>query len=226
MKDAVTAAQRILLAAAALAAEGKSSFTEWDLTVKAWERDKNRFGCRGYEERYPDHKRVMSEIMGQTKRDNPIRRGWIEKAGKNQYKITTAGLAQAERLSSLAGDGRATVRSPSLVYDAVKDYVLNRVFLDYSRDEAEPRTWLGASAFLGLTENTPKALDDSLRKIEAVAKDALDWLDEEGQDELRRGPVGGGTTIRRTDLERLRHFLDVLRERFELQMNAIRKKKT
>lgn len=225
MNDAMTAAQSILLAAADLAAEGKLSFTEWDLSVKAWQRDRNRFGCRGYEELYPDHKRVMMEIMGQTKKDNPVRRGWIEKAGRNQYKITPLGLAQAERVGSVAGDGRAQVRSPTHIYESIEPYLFHRVFLDFSRDDAEPRTWLGASAFLGLKENTPNALDDSIRQVQTAAAGALGWLREEEQEVLRRGPVGGGKTIRRADLERLLRFVDVLQERFALQMNAIRRKK-
>lgn len=225
MKDAMTAAQSILLAAAELAADGKPAFTEWDLSVKAWTRDRNRFGCRGYEERYPDHKRVMMEIMGQTKKDNPVRRGWIEKAGRNQYQITPLGLAEAERLGLVVRDGRAQVRSPTLIYESVEQYVFHRVFLDFSKDNSEPRTWLGASAFLGLKENSPNALEDSLRRVRAAAEGALTWLTREGQDVLRRGPIGGGKTIRRADLERLLRFVDELEGRFDLQMNAIRRKK-
>ena len=87
----LTAAQEILLAAAELAREGKSAFSEWDLTVATWGRNKNRFGCRGYEDDYPDHKRVMMEIMGKSKKDNPIRRGWIERSRPNFYSLTALG---------------------------------------------------------------------------------------------------------------------------------------
>jgi hypothetical protein len=75
----LTAAQEILLAANDLSGNGKNEFTEWELTIAAWKRNRNRFGLRGFEERYPDHKRVMMEIMGQSKKDNPIRRRFLEK---------------------------------------------------------------------------------------------------------------------------------------------------
>ena len=71
------AAEEILLGADDLDRAGMREFSEWDLTVATWKRNPNRFGCRGYEDRYPDHKRVMMEIMGTTKKDNPLRRGWL-----------------------------------------------------------------------------------------------------------------------------------------------------
>jgi hypothetical protein len=226
MNEPMTAAQSILLAAAELARAGKQTFTEWDLSVQAWQQDNNRFGCRGYEEAYPDHKRVMMEIMGQTKKDNPLRRGWFEKTGRNLYRITSLGLAEAERVSQLVGKGLAKAKSPTLVYESVEPFVFSRTFLDFSRDTEEPRTWLGASAFLSLSANTPNALDDSLRRVRAAATGAINWLDQEKLEVLRRGPVGGGKTIRRGDLERLLNFVLVLERRFALQMNSIRKSKS
>src|SRR2546425_2298160 len=198
-----TAAQEILLAAADLAASGKHKFTEWDLTVFAWQRNRNRFGCRGYEDEYPDHKRVMMEIMGKTKKDNPIRRGWMEKAGTNQYRVTALGLAEAERINHMKGNTTATVRSPQLIYEAIELYVFHRVFLDYCRDPEEPRTWLGASAFLKLSQNSAIALEDRIRQAENAVSQAIGWFDDEKQDLLRSGPVGGKRTIRRSDVENL-----------------------
>lgn len=75
----VTAAQEILLGAFDLAENQYDEFSEWDLTISTWKRNPNRFGCRGYEDEYPDHKRVMMEIMGTTKKDNPLRRGVVRK---------------------------------------------------------------------------------------------------------------------------------------------------
>src|SRR5262245_88680 len=66
-----TAAQVILLAAEDLMAQGASEFSEWDLTIASWNRDKKRFGLRGYDQTHPDHKRVMMEIMGR-KPQNPM----------------------------------------------------------------------------------------------------------------------------------------------------------
>src|SRR3954465_3564824 len=97
-----TAAEEILLAADDLATERKHEFTEWQLTVAAWKRDQNRFGLRGYEGEHPDHKRGMSEIMGKTKRDNPLRRGFIVKVRPNYYAMTPLGAAEASKLRGIS----------------------------------------------------------------------------------------------------------------------------
>ena len=112
MANPLSAAKVILLAAADLAADGSGEFSEWDLTVASWRRDQNRFGCRGYEDEYPDHKRVMMEIMGKKKKDNPIRQGWVERVRPNFYRMTALGLAEAERLGK--GSMRAGPHPPLL----------------------------------------------------------------------------------------------------------------
>src|SRR3954451_13786167 len=78
----VTAVQTILLAAEDLTKAGHSEFSEFDLTVAAWERDPNKFGLRGYGQRHPDHKRLMMEIMGQ-KPNSPVYRKLLEKIRPN-----------------------------------------------------------------------------------------------------------------------------------------------
>lgn len=222
--ESMTAAQAILLAGADLATSGKHDFTEWDLTVAAWKHDANRFGLRGYEDQHPDHKRVMTEIMGQTKKDNPLRRGWIEKIGTNRYRITPLGLAEAERLNSRSSLMIATTRSPQKVYDTIEPYVFHKVFLDHVRDPNEPRTWLGAAAFLSLSQNTAVALDTRLRSVQNAISQTLSWMDDEKQDTLLRGPVGGSRTVRRVDIEKLSEFVRLLQDRFAVQLASIRKK--
>src|SRR5580704_12263538 len=97
--DKLTAAQEILFGAYDLDRGGAKEFSEWDLTVATWKRNPNRFGSRGYEDRYPDHKRVMMEIMGTTKKDNPLRRGWFERTRSNHYRMTDIGRSEADRFS-------------------------------------------------------------------------------------------------------------------------------
>jgi hypothetical protein len=220
----VTAAEAILLAAAQHTGWASAEFSEWDLTVSAWKGDKNRFGCRGYEESYPDHKRVMMEVMGGRK-DNPVRRGWMERTRPNHYKLTPLGLADAERIARRAGRAPETRRSAQPVYDALEPYVFHRVFLDHKRDPEEPRTWLGAAAFLGLPHATAEALHDSIRAIETAVQRGDDWFRENRTDTLRRGPVGGSRAITVIDLAKLRRFLRVLQERFQGQMAALRQRR-
>lgn len=218
----LTAAQEILLAAANLAERGKEEFSEWDLTVAAWTRSQNRFGCRGYEKMYPDHKRVMMEIMGQTKKDNPLRRGWMEKTKQNHYRITALGRAEAERLQENLGETTKIGRSAQPVYDAISPYIQHRVFRDYCKDREEPRTWLGAASFLGLTKNDRTHLEDRVRAINHAIETARQWMIDNQTDHLRRGVTGGGITIRQTDVDQLARFVEVLEDRFSVQIQAIR----
>ena len=224
--ESITAAQSILLAANDLALRDRPEFTEWDLSVAAWKRDKNRFGLRGYEDSHPDHKRVMTEIMGQSKKDNAVRRGWIEKSGTNRYKITSFGMAEAQRIlhRTDSEEGRAKTRSPRHIYETIEPFVSHKVFLDYCRDPIEPQTWLGAAAFLSLSQNTGAAFDDKLRVLRSAIDQAEQWIKEEGADALQRGPVGGGRTIRKADLIKLKEFVDVILERFALQIAGIRRR--
>jgi len=221
MSNALTAAQEVLLAAADLSSDGPREFSEWDLSVAAWKRNRNRFGCRGYEDFYPDHKRTMMEIMGTTKKDNPIRRGWMEKARTNHYRITSLGLAEAAVLGRINTQVAETKRSAQHLYDAIERYVFHRTFLAHCKDPQEPRTWLGASAFFGITSHSPTGVTDRIRSAEDAVRQALQWFHSESTDILRRGPTGGKAMIRRDDVEKLGQFIALLQDRFRVQIDAM-----
>ncbi len=220
----LTAAEEILLAGAELSPDGGKEFSEWDLTVAAWKRNRNRFGCRGYEDSYPDHKRTMMEIMAASKKDNPLRQGWMEKTRANHYRMTKLGLAQADVLMKLSGQAPAGRRSPQNIYDAVKRYVFHRSFLAHCKDREEPRTWLGVSAFFRITSDDPTALEDRLRSAEGAIEGALRWFDEEKIDVLHRGPSRGEAAIHLADVQKLKDFVVILSDRFKVQIDAIRKR--
>lgn len=222
----LTAAQEVLLAAGDLHKHGHSEFSEWDLSVAAWERNQNRFGCRGYESRFPDHKRVMMEIMGVTKKENPLRQGWLKRTRTNHYRITDVGLAEVARLEHMQGTNIPHERSAQVIYDAVVRYVFHPVFRKHLSDPEEPRTWLGVQAFLGLAKNDPTVLDDALRTADNAVAAAIGWLDESGRESLRTGPSGGKKTILKSDLEKLPPFMDLLKSRFQRQIEAIRRQRT
>ena len=219
----LTAAQEILLAAAAIQQEEGDDFSEWDLTVSAWNTNKNRFGCRGYEDEFPDHKRVMMEIMGRSKKDNPLRKGWMEKTKQNHYRVTALGIAESDRLRQKTGEITQSQRSAQPVYDAVAPYIEHSVFRSYCKDSEEPRMWLGAASFLGITRNEPGHLSDRLESLRRAITTANEWLSETQQSSLRRGVTGGGITIRREDIQKLEEFFSTITERFAIQISAIEK---
>lgn len=162
------------------------------------------------------------EIMGQTKKDNPIRKGWFFKTKPNHYQVTALGMAESEKLERVSGKSETSPRSAQNTYDAVEPYIAHRIFRDYSKDPTEPRTWLGAASFLGITRNDAVHLADRLTAAESAAKLALEWLDESGQDSIRRGVTGGGVSIRKQDLEALSSLIETLKTRFKIQLDAIR----
>jgi len=149
----------------------------------------------------------------------------LEKTRANHYRITPLGKTEAVRLRRLKGEVTEAGRSPEDVYDAAAEYVGHRAFKDYCRDTDEPRIWLGAAAFLGLTKQDATHLNDRLRAAENAIEQAMAWFQESGADKLTRGPTGGGITIRRPDVEKLREFLRVLQDRFQVQIDALRKRK-
>lgn len=218
----LTAAQEILFAAFDLDASGKSEFSEWDLTVATWKRNPNRFGCRGYESEYPDHKRVMMEIMGD-KKENPVRVGTIEKTRPNCYRISNLGRSLVDRLRQSKGDGGQSVRSPQSIYDAVATYSKNVVFQKHLRDPEEPRMWLGAASFLQLANSEARHLNDRLRATEGAINDAIAWMDENAVDHINRGVSGGGEAITKDGAMRLAAFFKLIQERFGLHIEAIRR---
>lgn len=220
---ALNSSEEILLAAADLYNEGIQEFSEWDLSVYAWKRNKNKFGCRGYEDHYPDHKRVMSEIMGKTKPSNPLRKGWLEKTRVNHYKITKLGLAEADRIKSQLSGVKSNRKSTADIYDAVRPYITHNVFEAYLNDKQEPKTWLGGAAFLGINSYDPTTLNDKITHAESAVLTAIRWLDENSVDDLKRGPAGGGKAFTRNTLEILFGFIKEIQDRFSNQINAIRK---
>lgn len=221
----LTAAQEILFGAADLDAEGRAEFSEWDLTVATWKRNPNRFGCRGYEPNYPDHKRVMMEVMGTTKKENPIRRGWLEKVRQNTYRLTNLGRTEADRLSQRGKTEGVSRRSPQTIYDAVAPLYKSNVFRKHSKDKKEPRMWLGAASFLQLTSSDPQHLIDRLEATERAIKNASAWMDENDTNVIRRGVSGSGVEISRENLEQLSDFYKTITERFADQIAAIDKTK-
>ena len=218
---ALTAAQEILLGAASLDAAGMTTFTEWDLTVTTWRRNPNRFGCRGYEPEYPDHKRVMMEIMGTTKKENPIRRGWLVKTRQNTYALTDLGRSEAERLSRSQKPGTPSPRSPQPIYDAVAPLYKSAVFRRHSKDKDEPRMWVGAASFLQLTSSDPQHVRDRIAATRSAIDNALEWMDENDTATIRRGVTGSGQVISRNNLIQLRDFFTIITNRFAAQIDAI-----
>ena len=92
----MTIIEKILLAAHTLETNGKTPFTAEELIVKAWETDKALFGLQGYADKHPDSNRVLTNIMGNKGLKG---KGWIERVGEKQYRLTASGTRIALELT-------------------------------------------------------------------------------------------------------------------------------
>lgn len=209
----LTAAQVILLAGDDLAKAGSLEFTEWDLTLAAWDRDRKRFGMRGYELTHPDHKRVSGEIMGD-KPSNPVQLGFMEKIRPNTYRMTPLGRAAAIRLRN----GEPLPSREKDPYKMLLPYVTSTAFASWKKDPEQPKTWAIVAGFLS---EHPDTFDDVASQLTHLQK-AI----EAGTIYCRDNAVfrldfpRNGTPIFLTDIADLNDFLHMLRYRFPNQMGA------
>jgi len=214
-----SSSEEVLVAAYALYEEGKKQFTEWELTVKTWELNKDRWGLKGFEHKYPDHKRVMNEIMAKGTQ-KVLGRGWLIRVKPNYYTITNGGKAKAIALSSFS----VTPEKRNVAqYDAVTEYITDPVFKKYLQNPQEPKTWLEVSAFLSLTKNDPDMLERNIKQILTNTQESLDWMKKNNLGVLKRSD--SVPEITRDQLLKLEEFIKVLEQRFKDRFDAIRTKK-
>jgi hypothetical protein len=211
----LTAAQVILLAGDDVMAKGAREFTEWELTVSAWTRESSRFGLRGFEQKHPDHKRVMMEIMGH-KPQNPITLGYMEKVRPNTYRLTPLGRAEAARLRS-GGAARAPL-APSLqsdLYGSTATLLNHAAFKAWKNDPDQPRRWPDAVAFLSLGGDSDHDPTANLTSLRHAARAALDWCMKHDVQYLTPQVRSASEPIHISEISAINDFLRAIEYRFE-----------
>jgi hypothetical protein len=209
----LTAVQMILLAADDLVAAGADDFSEWDLTVAAWNRDRHRFGLRGYSNIYPDHKRVMMEIMG-NKASNPILLRFMEKMRPNHYRLTPLGRVEAGRLRGVESGDPQKGNSMRELFDSVSEFAAHPIFARWRDEPGEPKQWKDAAAFLGVKTERPGESAERFQSVHTVARAAIDWCLAQKMNSLPQGTHRTSPSIHMQDLLALQDFLLALKYRF------------
>jgi hypothetical protein len=213
----LTAAQVILMAADDLMTGGSREFTEWELTVASWNRDKARFGLRGYDQAYPDHKRVMMEIMGK-KPQNPVTLGLMEKVRPNTYRLTALGQAEAARLRS-GGTARAAMSNAKTdLYRTAANLVHHPVFVQWKNDPDQPRKWTEVIPFLALGGDPQTDPAGCLAALRRSVRAGIDWCMTHDVVYLTPTVRSAGEAIHVKELHEVINFLEVLGYRFERQL--------
>jgi DNA-binding PadR family transcriptional regulator len=209
-----TAAQVILLAADDLMAQGGSEFSEWDLSLAAWTRDRNRFGMRGYQQLHPDHKRVMMEIMGR-KPQNPLLLGHMEKLRPNTYRLTPLGKAEAQRMR-LGEEPKGPKNKPSALdyYDIVRGRLVQKAFQRWREDPDEPKRYADVVYFLGGNLNDEEDNSKRIEQLVASVKGIIAWCNQKNVDFLTKDPSRLNPPIHYNEVIELSNFLQALFYRF------------
>lgn len=219
IKENLSSTEEVLLAATRLSTESLKEFTEWDLTIEAWKLNKNRWGLQGHEE-YPDHKRVMNEVMA-AGTQKIVGRGWIERTRPNHYKVTQLGLAKAKSLLDVSQSEKRNIN----LYDAISIYVKNPTFELYFINKILPENWLDVAAFLKLNKYDPQTLEKILNYIRSAIKESLNYLKENKVNALIRGKSTQNPPITKERIIELNKFIELLEEKFKAQFDAIRQSK-
>jgi hypothetical protein len=220
----LTAAQVIILAAEDLMSAGASEFTEWDLTVAAWNRDRTRFGLRGYDQKHPDHKRVMMEIMGQ-KPQNPLALGFMEKVRPNTYRLTPLGRAVANRLRSSTGGASPANDEQAELYRFASELTHHPALVAWNNDPDQPRYWTDAAAFLGKGGDVRKDASKCLSALRRKTRTAMDWCMVNDMHYLVPATRNAGDPIHVRSLTGIMDFLGALEHRFPEHLGAREKAK-
>ncbi len=219
IKEGLSSTEEVLLAATRLSTESLNEFTEWDLTVEAWKLNKNRWGLKGHEE-YPDHKRVMNEVMA-AGTQKIVGRGWIERTRPNHYKVTQLGLAKAKSLLDVSQSEKRNVN----LYEAIKVYVKNSTFESYFINKSLPDNWLDVAAFLKLNKYDAQTLGKILNYIRNTINESLNYMKENKVDALIRGKSANTPPITKERIIELSKFIELIEEKFKPQFDAIRQSK-
>jgi hypothetical protein len=208
----LTAAQVIILAAEDITSAGATEFTEWDLTIAAWGRDRTRFGLRGYDQKHPDHKRVMMEIMGQ-KPQNPLALGFMEKVRPNTYRLTPLGRAVATRLRS--SDPSQSSDEQAEFYRMAADLTSQPALVQWRGDPDKPEYWADAATFLGRGGDVRRDAHKCLNNLRRQARAAMDWCMVHNVHYLVPATRAGGEPIHVRSLTEIMDFLQMLEGRFK-----------
>jgi len=170
-------AEKLLVAAGRIVADGSSEFSIEDLVVRAHREFPNDFSLKGYVQ-YPDSNSVFTQMMG--KKAPLIVRGWLEKTGTKQYRLTPKGLHD---LNALDVEGEATV---SVQVERAREDALGRLLTSdayelFRDDRGEEITFHQFCRFAGLSARDKwQKVEGKLATLEHVAMEAAK-IGESGQ---------------------------------------------
>lgn len=218
-------AEKLLSAAGALASDGKGEFTAEDLIVRAHRMFPDDFALKGYRE-HPDSNIVLTQVMGI--KAPLIVRGWLEKTGTKQYRITPKGLHDLSEMTDAAEQQPMTAETAVSIErkqdEAIGRLMTSTAFELFKQGRGNDITFHQFCRFIGL------AARDKWQRV-AGRLEAVKHLIDEAR---RLGEGGQGLrvhlehnyTFTSDDLRMLPALYDDLLKRFSREMDQWRRHAT
>lgn len=215
---------RIVVAAKQLEDSGKRTFSAEDLVVAAWQNFPDVFGLSGYLDgsgtpMYPNSNRVYAEIMG----SKPVRKmGLLRKVGSKMYRLTEAGRQRANGAAEqpLQGTTEKLAFAREQI-DQIRRLFESRAAEKIRAEKLDDVSFFDACGFWGLSAHSrANALWSKFADIEALLDAAEQSLGDKKEITTRHGSI----TLRGEDIARLRHAHTILQERFQEDLEIIKKR--
>jgi hypothetical protein len=195
------------------------TFTAEELLVFAWEKNKQAWGLRSYEEKYPNSDLFYRQLDAQTNKRGIIDQGLFEKVQKRVYRLTPAGLAVAAALKP--SDPISREKIDRLLETAVKQIIEHPVFKKWLTDPTGPKYFREAGHFWGIAPGTPaKTVRERVNSVEQTLKAALKVIEQRGVKEIIE-QRGGRVLFDRKDIERCLEFQKTLKQRFARDLRML-----
>jgi hypothetical protein len=222
-RDALSIAEKLLLAAYELEESGRRPFSAEDLVVSAWMKFPDAFGLAGYRNNdgslaYPDSNRVFAEIMG----SKPIRkRGFLKKVGTKMYQLTEAGREHARVF--LTEGHQTSIQKAGLPRDMEEE--LKRLFASkpiekFRNNRVEDITFYDACTFWGISPRSSAIeLEGRIANFEKVIELAGEVVNKE-----MATFEHGSRTFGSPDLDLLLKLHKELLRRFDEEIKIIQRR--
>ena len=224
-----------VLAMANVAAESEErGFFEWDVIVEAWKIDPNRNGLRGYEDLYPDSKKIALNYMGKGN-NTALGKGFAEKVGTNKYRITRLGLSRAAVLRGESIEEATRAWGPEN-FELLWNAKISSAFTYFEKNLAVHPSWSTTASLLKARKGRPQDSNGHIHRLiceiegalVAIAKGEVDRIVRSSGDTHKEIDVNdlllllkcihASIMFRKSDLEIL--HIDIEKHLAELQ-NAI-----
>jgi hypothetical protein len=209
-------AEKLLIAAGSLAAKERATFSAEDLVVEAWRLFPTDFSLKGYAD-HPDSNLVLTQVMG--KRAPLIVRGWVEKVGAKQYRLTAKGADDLETIQGSTNEAASQIRIERPLEQTLGPLLTSAAYQLWREGHSDEITFYHFSRFASLSAG------DKWQKVVGKLKQVAFLVDQA----TKMGASGESVRIHHgkrnyvfssEDLFELANMFRFLQQKFKEEMRA------